>query len=185
MHTAEHRTRIRQQGPAIARAGQLLFRKDALHKGIFAGNRLGGHHLDRLVPQHIAIGVIEHFEGGVDPDLKGVLAQDARGHGMDRAYPGIVHLARLVMPPIGDQTRLDTTLQFSRCLLRIGNSEHLINIVQEPLILESCRDALRQREGLARSSACADHQRTIERFDDALLLGCATGCAHALTSQAS
>ena len=106
---------------------------------------------------------------------------------MDRTHPRIIDRTRLVAQTISDQLRLDTAFELCRRLLRIGDREHLADIIQQRRALatiEGCGDALRESERLARSGARTDHQCPVERIDDLLLLRRASVRSHNLTSQA-
>ncbi len=174
--------------PVVERgARKLLAGEELVHR---PGGRLAcpGHHaLGRLGQKLVGLHLADHLEGRIEPHLQRVLAQDAGGHAVDGGHPGVVHLQRLGLKPLGQKEPLDAPLQLGGGFGGEGDGQKLVHRREagpSRLGRKGEGHPLGEGEGLAGARAGRHHERRVERrHHGALAFGAAIEIHASLLSQ--
>ena len=153
----------------------IAFRRLRLPARVGPPQRDAGHGLvDRLAQKRGAVGVVEQGELRVEPQVQGMLVQDARAHPVDGADPGGVNGKRLLHEPLGAQRRAHARLDLAGGEVGERDGEYLVDAVYARLlgVEQGVGDALGEHERLARAGASRDEQRPVDAGDaGALVVG--------------
>ncbi len=116
------------------------------------------HMLNRLVEQNTGRRFPKHLELRVDPQLKGMSAQDARAHAMNGGDPGVIDQQRFLLHAGIYKCAAHALANLGRRVIGKRDREYLIQVLDKRSRLGRKRpqNAARQREGLARTCARRD-----------------------------
>ena len=146
--------------------------------------RLGHDLVHGREEQAFLSGAGHNAELGVEPQVEGVAMQDARAHAVDGRDPRVVDRERSLGHAAAPEVRPDALADLAGGRLGERDNENLSQVVEEgPAVggragRKRPRDALGQRERLARAGAGLHEQGLVERLGDLPLVVIERGEVH-------